>query len=254
MRIGEYTTAEDASAADWVIAGLRGFAESVLSVVPAGFAAYARIFHPAARLPPIPPSRVIDESEIQSVPWQEVAAANGRTAHRTMQWDCLVGAWEGVPGRQPLTEQPGIWDEEPQTGSLPRHLASDLAELLARYTTTPGECFFGLWEGWGGSVVPDDTASFHIPHRRMLLLTGPGTAVSTSLQGPEPIPHQAPNLWWPADRAWCVATEIDFNTTYLGASQGCVDAVLASSAFEAAAVEPTDGITVYSDTINPLPE
>ncbi len=29
----------DATPADWVVGGLRGFAESVLSLVPAGFAA-----------------------------------------------------------------------------------------------------------------------------------------------------------------------------------------------------------------------
>ena len=45
--VGDYESALDASAASWVVAGLRGFAESVLSLVPAGFPAYGRIFHPA---------------------------------------------------------------------------------------------------------------------------------------------------------------------------------------------------------------
>lgn len=30
--------------------------------------------------------------------------------------------------------------------------------------------------------------------------------------------HQSPTLWWPDDRAWCVATEVDFHSTYLGRS------------------------------------
>jgi hypothetical protein len=52
-----------------MVAGLRGFAESVLSVVPAGFEAYARIFHPAYRgEPPVP------------VLWREIASASGRVA------------------------------------------------------------------------------------------------------------------------------------------------------------------------------
>lgn len=247
MQIGGYTTAVDASAADWVIAGLRGFAASVLSVVPADFEAYARIFHPAE----LGPGRLgpVDESEIRSVSWQEVAAANNRVLHRRMQWPHLVGSWEEQEDPQ------GVCDHPPAVGSLaPRQLAVTLAQLLADYTTVPQDCFFAIWEGWGGLVVPETgTASFSIPHRRMLLLTGPVTAVGATLEGPEPIPHQSPNLWWPADRAWCVATEIDFNTTYLGASQDCVDAVLASPAIEADAIDSADGVTAYSDTVNPPP-
>jgi len=49
VRIGDYETAPDAAAASWVVDGLRGFAESVFSVVPEGFEAYGRIFHPTAR-------------------------------------------------------------------------------------------------------------------------------------------------------------------------------------------------------------
>lgn len=36
--------APDTSAAEWVVAGLRGFAESVLSLVPIGFPVYLRVF------------------------------------------------------------------------------------------------------------------------------------------------------------------------------------------------------------------
>lgn len=252
VRIGEYMTTGDASPSDWVSVGLQGFGESVLSVVPSGFEAYARIFHPAELGPGRP--GVVNESEIQPVTWHEVAAANGRTAHRTMQWEYLVGGWRSIPGRQPVSQQPGVWDGEPSVGSLPRALSVDLAGLLAGYTATPRECFFGVWDGWAGLVVPESrTVSFHIPARRLLLLTGPVAAIFTSLQGPESDPHQSPNLWWPADQAWCVASEIDLDSTYVGASRACVDALLADPAFEVFAVDPSDGITVHSDTVNPTP-
>src|ERR1019366_4600491 len=94
-RIGGYETAPDATAADWIALGLRGFAESVLSLVPAGFEAYARIFHPAARAEA--PTRVR---------WQEVATANGRVAHPAMQWPSIVKTHGFADGGS----QPGLWD------------------------------------------------------------------------------------------------------------------------------------------------
>jgi hypothetical protein len=175
-RIGDYTTAADATPADWVVAGLRGFAENVLSVVPAGLEAYTRIFHPAERR---------DRDRWKPVSWREVAQANGRVAHRAMQWCSLVGSCSlaGGGGRS----QPGIWDTEPTVGSLPRDLGIVLADLLAGQTTTPERCWFGIWDGFGASVVPRDaTPWFEIPHRCMLLLTGSIRAVGTTSLCMEP--------------------------------------------------------------------
>ena len=61
------------------------------------------------------------------------------------------------------------------------------------------------------------------------------------------------SLWWPDDRAWCVATEIDLNTTYVGCDEPCRDAILATSEFEALAIDPATGITCASDLLNPTP-
>ena len=66
-----------------------------------------------------------------------------------------------------------------------------------------------------------------------------------------PLPHQSANLWWPEDHAWCVATEIDFMTTYIGGTRDAIDAIVKDKVFEAYRVEPTDGITYASDTLNP---
>jgi hypothetical protein len=239
-RIGGYATAPDATPAGWVTAGLRGFAASVLSVVPVGFPAYARIFHPAQRR---------DGVGWKLVSWREVAAANGRVAHRAMQWCSLVGCCS-LRGDD-CRPQPGVWDVEPATGHLPRDLAVVLAEVLAGQTTTPQRCWFAVWDGFGDLAVPEqDAPSFAVPQRRMLLLSGAIGAVGTSSLGVTP-GWQSPNLWWPDDRAWCVATEIDLMSTYVGGSRGCVQAILGHPQVEAAAVEPSDGIAADSDAINP---
>jgi hypothetical protein len=60
-------------------------------------------------------------------------------------------------------------------------------------------------------------------------------------------------LWWPDDRAWCVATDVDLMTTYVGGSQSCVDALTADGDLEAMPVQPDQRITWDSDNLNPPP-
>ena len=43
-------------------------------------------------------------------------------------------------------------------------------------------------------------------------------------------------MWWPADRAWFIATEVDGFSSYVGGSQAAIDDVLAAPALEAIAV------------------
>ena len=67
-----FVAAAEASAAEWVVGGVRNFDFTVGSIIPDDFAAYVRVFHPAARGPW--PQRV-------EVRWAEVAASNGRVMH-----------------------------------------------------------------------------------------------------------------------------------------------------------------------------
>jgi hypothetical protein len=58
------------------------------------------------------------------------------------------------------------------------------------------------------------------------------------------------NLWWPADHAWCVATEIDLDSTYVGGSEACIEELLANSELEVARLDGAAGVTADSDTLN----
>jgi hypothetical protein len=64
---------------------------------------------------------------------------------------------------------------------------------------------------------------------------------------------EGPNYWWPDDQTWIVVTEIDGFSTYVGASPGCIDEVLASPLLEALPVAVTDRFDIGSDTINGPP-
>jgi hypothetical protein len=235
VKIGDYESAPDAAAASWVVGGLRGFAESVLSLVPAGFEAYGRIFHPAWLWEPT-----------RRVLWRDVAHDNGRVAHRAMQWPSITGSVGYYHG----AHQPGIWDHEPEEGSLPEELAPVLAPVLARHTATPERCWFAVWEGYGClAFSPEDAPALDLPYRRLLLFTGPITAVLGSLCAPPW--WQSPSLWWPEDRAWCVETEVDMMSTYIGGTRKCIAELVAHDDLEAAIVDPADGVTWAGDELNP---
>lgn len=59
-----------------------------------------------------------------------------------------------------------------------------------------------------------------------------------------------PQLIWPDDHAWLVASEIDVDSTIVGGSRALVDAVLAHPAFEAFEVQPDDSLASDADRIN----
>jgi hypothetical protein len=238
--VGDLRAVEDITSADWIVAGVREFGSGVGSLLPVTFEAYARALHPASR-------RV--EGEDVDVQWSEVASANRRVAHAAMEWVAITGDWRF------MTEggQPGAWDDPPSIGSLPARQATSLAGVLSRFTQTPSDCWYAVWDGYGNAPYARGTvALIHMPQRPMVLLRGPlgaaGTAFS-SMGWPE-----SASLWWPDDRSWYVATDIDLMSTYVGGSAQCIEAVLADERLEAFAVSVDQTVHWKSDTVNPTPE
>jgi hypothetical protein len=81
-----------------------------------------------------------------------------------------------------------------------------------------------------------------LPNRDYLLFRGP----LAKAEGWE----DGPNIWWPDDHAWCVASEIDLPYTYVGGPQELIDAIIEHPAIEALPAKLTDGITHSSDIVN----
>ena len=83
---------------------------------------------------------------------------------------------------------------------------------LASYTATPARGYAAIWEGWTSRDPAPQAPRVQIPHRAMLLFTGPvgvlrdapALAWYGSAQG-----YQEPHLVWPEDQAWCLACEVD---------------------------------------------
>jgi hypothetical protein len=215
----------------------------VTALVPEGFPAYVRVFHPAYRRDGV--SQIWDTRTL--VRWSEIAGANGTRVHAGMQLGALTGS-----DRFQLQGQPGAYDSPPLRGTLPTELAVPLSAILARHTQTPECCRFAVWSGYGATPAAIRAApTFQVPSREYHLLEGTVSAVAESVF--EPPWTQSPNLWWPNDRAWCVATEIDLNTTYIACSRACRNELLNSPSLEALEIDPAAGIAWATDHLNDQP-
>lgn len=144
---------------------------------------------------------------------------------------------------------PGDW------WALYRDLFHVVASIGERHTTSPERAWFAIWEGHGFDKVTshiahygplgddarralerervalrdedrrrntairdelDQLPRFDRPDRAYYLLKGPVAAV-TELRDPGSSDEwRNPDLFWPADRRWFVATDVDFWSLYVG--------------------------------------
>lgn len=255
----------DISAARWVEQSLGQEFAHVAALIPRGFGRYARLFHPARN------------QHGERVRWAEVAAWSGRTVHPLMAFERISNPSRGYgAGAAP-------WNEDPSQGSLDSGDAIALAEFLANFTDTPQQCLFAVWEGYGqftpGASVScvafyrnDLDAEERLPwsesgvemqvlvppaevltaerltgvERNYVLYTGPLSAVTSFHVN---LWH-SPNIWWPADRKWCVATDIDLDSSYVGGSEACIVSLANNVRFEALPTTLDAPVYMAADTLN----
>ncbi|MEW1982195.1 hypothetical protein AB0333_14885 [Citricoccus sp. NPDC079358] len=95
--------------------------------------------------------------------------------------------------------------------------------------------------------------------REYLLLADDGTrlrhpvwerAAHRLLPEEEPTEEQSPNLAWPRDRAWALASEIDLDSTLVAGSTELIRAICTHPGLEAAVVRPETDLTAFADTLN----
>jgi len=245
---------EDISAADWIGPRLHPFAQDVGSVIPEGFEAYVRLLHP------------VETGLHGRETWRDVARRNGRIVHPEMQFHWIS---------RPLgAEPPDGYDRGngPSWGSLPLPERMILVGILGQYTTRADTCWFGVWEGhdplehepdveWqsAGSPgalrapvarrrsrpLPPALPAVELPHRRYHLYRG---QLEKALS---PLPFdQSPNMWWPDDRAWFVATEVDYAWTYVAGSLLLADALMSDDRLEVLPARLEDQPFYDSDRLN----
>jgi hypothetical protein len=203
----------DVHAADWIVERLLPFgSEAVGGFLPDVFGAYARVLHPW----PAPDG-------IAKLRWSDLADEAGVVLASTTQREELE-SWAARRGAQP-----------PDIGTLEGDELEALVDVLSPFTATPRSCWFGIWDGYGWTVPAGPRVE--VPGRSLALYAGPMESAGALLAFPM---RQTPNLWWPDDRAWCVASEIDFCSTYVGGSPALVERLLGDERLEAIPVRLED--------------
>ena len=165
-----------------------------------------------------------------------------------------------------------------RVGSLDRREATALVSMLRAFTSSPNECWLAIWHGFGqlqgppairalrrpGILgwlqrrrlhdvrleAPTDLAgapTVSLPFREYFLYRGSIDVVPRFEHLPGYL--QTPNMWWPDDRAWFVATEIDFDSTLIGCTRECATALLAGE-LEVMEVSAETRLDVDGDTVN----
>ena len=239
---------DGAAVGGWIAPELTGERGAVTGLVPDRYDAYVRILHP--------PSMHGD-----ALTWAQVAAELGRTVHPLAQWDAIVGAdrWRN--------EKPDWPGNPPPMGDLANHLLGPLLETLGEFTATPRRAFFGIWAGTTWGTVSPTTMTTHstddlsyafsadeadlpplaLP-RRYTVLTG---SVDRAVLVKRWLSPSSPNLIWPEDRAWFLATEIEFDSTLVGGTEKPARRILEDGRLEAFPIGPRDLLTWDADKINP---
>ena len=216
----ELTLLLDATPGRWVEEALGSRFRHVEALVPKGYAAYARLFHPALT------------REGRHVRWSTVAEWSGKTYHSLMYFGGISVPKSGYG----TADRP--WAHDPEEDRIEPEDIVALSGFLSNYTGTPDEYYFAVWDGYGSfsagasalmttsggipllpSVDVEKTQRVNGVHREYLIYSGP-PSFNDFFDFPG---LEGPNIWWPADRSWCVSTDIDLDSTYIGGSEECIE-------------------------------
>jgi len=123
------------------------------------------------------------------------------------------------------------------------------------YTNTPDDGYIAIWDGWGSSLAPalEAKPKFDIPDRAYFVFRADLRKFASGdvnkywmsqadilaervlfEGGYEYIHHMpVPAFIWPADRAWCIANDVDPHYAGIGGSAEAIAAVLSDSRLHA---------------------
>lgn len=282
---------KNAEPARWISESITKFNYTVEAILPSNFEAYARIFHPAYKLTyteriPLRWEEVAEQcgrvshakmqwknilcehfSYYQSAQEKEIKAVSIDFPNEgsltsdmaTTLWklletynegeNCFFAIWEGYGRQGQLIKQAPTFEIparkfhifEGQLSAIENSFLPLFPSEPAIFRSVRVPSFLGISIRNPFSKVPKyeptelDELIRNMPHS-------------------EQFEYQSANMWWAADNSWCVASEIDLNTTYIGASQEIIDVIVNHKNLEAYQVEVTQNISNISDTINPKPQ
>jgi hypothetical protein len=130
---------------------------------------------------------------------------------------------------------------------LPEQALRIVYNLLSDATTTPERCWFSVWEADRRLRARTLRHRLRGPTENQLGLPRAFHLYMGKLSDLGPLRGfpwgLTPNLWWPEDRSWCVASETDFTWTYIGGSPSLISSVCEHPQLLAREVRPEDPVS-----------
>lgn len=124
-----------------------------------------------------------------------------------------------------------------------RHHAAAIGDVAARFTNAPEHGYFAVWDGHGYDEAGlAGIPRLELPSRSYYLLVGEVRAV-TEIAEPGWLGRwrwRQPDLWWPEDRAWFIATDVDLACNYVAGTARFTTACAAAVDTETHLVERSD--------------
>lgn len=199
------------AAAEWVGGARHGEVGTVGSLVPNDYEAFLRVRAPAGGI------------EDWWTPYRDlfvVVAAVGER-HTTSPDRAWFAVWEGHGFDNGTTRV--AWRDPPPDEQTRLAREAARARLRAESERRNAETRTALLQ------VP----RVELPHRTYYLMTGP-VAAATQLSEPgSPSVWLHPDLFWPDDRQWFVATDVDFWSLYIGGDREFITELTLSVSTEA---------------------
>lgn len=244
----------DAAAGQWIADALERYLNkerwdawtgTVASTIPDSFECYARILHR------------VNGSHAPEVRWADIARAKGTRVHPEVQFHTM--AKTALYERVVLD---GVEHAPPSPGELDEVQLAALAEILAGQSGA--DIHQAVWTGWGG-FEPGTTEGVPYSHDGTLVVakgfrayfvfqgTGEDFARPPWFDAGLGLNTQSANLAWPEDGSWCVATEVDFDSTLVGGTAELIAAVVHSPVLEAVQVTPATKLSSDADALNSPP-
>ena len=240
--------APDLSEADWIVAGIRNClnknkrTDHNRAYIPDEFDAYARLLHPAYG--------INEAHEHTPLRWADIAAWNGRAVYPWMDFRRIANIAEWNPRGY---EE---WGHPPREGSLPPAECRVLYDVVQEFTESPYLHYFCFWDGYGQEDCipilrgwPKVRIDIGVETRNYFLFRGRLDSGMVE----QAFWLQSPSIWWPADRAWCIVTDVDAMETWIGGSAACVERILNHPLLEALPITLDAWLDSGSDAISPRP-
>jgi hypothetical protein len=233
----------DLSPAAWLVSSDLPW-DRLVTFGPGGFESYARL-----RFLPDPTGP--GQSENDAVFGENHPSDNDQlrrlvrqlVAHTTTPDELYFCLWDGWGWT--VRERDAEWSLEPEQRRAPsRDLPTWPDAMPSRYVDRPGrggdgfsaatgDAFPGRYVPLGGDAAPPEPCAPKVvlPNRAYFLFTG---TLTSFVEHPE-LPN--PAFVWPADRAWCVANDVDPHWAGIGGSAAAIADLLADSLLDAVPAE-----------------